>query len=316
MVSQQAAGLARRVKSGLRVTAEVATNARGQRASILRNRLFPFLPRVTPSVGVERDGLWFFVATADQQVGRDIYAHGPSDQRVMAKAVEYLGTSSTPNPLLDRTFLDIGANIGTSTITALKRFGAKNAICAEPEPGNRRLLRCNLVMNDLDDRVTVLPYALSDQEGTATLELSDTNWGDHRVRMGSAEEGVFHEQQRQTIEVRVVRFDALLAEVEVDLSTVGIVWIDTQGHEGHVLSGASRLLSSDVPVVTEYWPYGLERANGLELFHEQVARNYREVIDLRASLRTDRRVSYSADSMDKVGSAYAGVAHTDLLLVT
>jgi len=311
----QIAGSLRRFKTGLRLTADVVTNARGQRARMLRNRTFPMLSRVTPSLAVERDGMWFYVSTADQQVGRDIYVHGASDQRVMAKAVELIGEALGTNPLLDRMFLDIGANIGTSTITALKRFGATDAIAAEPEPGNRKLFRCNLVMNELEDRVTILPYALSDHDGTATLELSNSNWGDHRVRVDAVAQGHFDEQDRRTIDVRVVRFDDLAAEIDLDLSRVGLVWIDTQGHEGHVLSGASLLLESHIPIVMEYWPYGLGRAGGMADLRRLIETKFREIVDLRASLHRNRRMSYSADRIGDLESIYTGVAHTDLLLL-
>lgn len=44
---------------------------------------------------------------------------------------------------------------------------------------------------------------------------------------------------------------------------------------GYALSGCD--------VLTEYWPYGLNRAGGLDRFHTAVAEGYGTVIDLRSN---------------------------------
>ena len=41
---------------------------------------------------------------------------------------------------------------------------------------------------------------------------------------------------------------------------LGLVWMDAQGHEAHILSGAEVLHAPDIPIVTEYWPQGLRHA--------------------------------------------------------
>ena len=64
--------------------------------------------------------------------------------------------------------------------------------------------------------------------------------------------------------VRIVRKDTadhLLAGVP-DWSQT-LTWMDTQGHEGHILAGGAELLCRRAPaLVMEFWPYGLERAGG------------------------------------------------------
>ena len=42
--------------------------------------------------------------------------------------------------------------------------------------------------------------------------------------------------------------------------SIALVWIDVQGHEGHVLGGGSRLFSRPMPVVAEIWPFGLNQS--------------------------------------------------------
>ena len=61
-------------------------------------------------------------------------------------------------------------------------LGAEDALAIEPEPDNFRLLKCNVVANDLEAKVRTVQRAISDVSGPAFLELSKTNSGDHQLR--------------------------------------------------------------------------------------------------------------------------------------
>ena len=67
--------------------------------------------------------------------------------------------------LKDTEFLDVGANIGTTTVSALLHGPFASAICFEPERQNLVDLRLNLLLNGLEDRATAIGVALSDQSG-------------------------------------------------------------------------------------------------------------------------------------------------------
>ncbi len=89
--------------------------------------------------------------------------------------------------------------------------------------------------------------------------------------------------------------------------------MDVQGHEAHVLRGASELLRSDVPIVIEYWPYGLRRAGGLETLHSLIAEHYAYVIDLRSRDEQPPRL-LPADHLPRLESEYGwgdGGDHVD-----
>ena len=47
--------------------------------------------------------------------------------------------------------------------------------------------------------------------------------------------------------------------------------MDTQGFEGHVLAGARKLIANNVPIVTEFCPYLLNRTNGLNRFYNELS---------------------------------------------
>lgn len=214
-----------------------------------------------------------------------------------------------------RGFLDIGGNIGSATCLALSRYGAAEAWIFEPSPANVVLLRQNMLVNGLENRVHVHPIALSDHDGTTTFELSDKNWGDNRVRVeranGDRSLGVLGEAQRRTVEVPARRLDSLVDDGSIDLDSIGLAWIDVQGHEAHVFAGAVNLLDSDVPIICEYWPYGLERAGGLQRFHTLVAGSRSRFIDLATPDATVLPIAKLAALQSK----YTGVTYTDLLLL-
>jgi hypothetical protein len=50
-----------------------------------------------------------------------------------------------------------------------------------------------------------------------------------------------------------------------------------------VLQGATALLAARVPIVSEFWPYGMRRAGGYALFRDQLE-GYRGFVDLQHAL--------------------------------
>ncbi|MBV8960545.1 MAG: FkbM family methyltransferase [Actinobacteria bacterium] len=288
--------------------ASVAFNWRGRRRETVRRYAFELLRRATPLVGVERDGLMYVTRTDDRVLGQALYQFGHFEEDVMAHTLDLLGSVvGRPRPLADRVFVDVGANIGTTVVPALLHFGARQGIAIEPDPTNLATLRSNLALNELTDAVRVLPVAISDAQGTVVLERSSVNSGDHRVRVDSAPPA---EARSKSIEVEALTLDAALGRCEIVPADVGLIWIDTQGFEGHVLAGAKDTLDAGVPVAMEFWPAGL-RANGT--FDTVVALledRFSTIIDVRKGAKplTD------ADSLHEL-AVDLGPIHTDLLLV-
>jgi FkbM family methyltransferase len=299
----------------LRQAAKLILNYRGQRPEIIRRWVFDLMRRFSPSIAVERNGIRYYVNTADKEVGRTVFALGRFEDDMMMRAIDILESKCGRSRILEgSTFIDVGANIGTSTITAMKVLGAERAVAIEPAPDNFALLQCNLIINQLASRVHAVPVALSDRAGKAMLELSETNSGDHRIQQVGA--SVPSTRQRSMVDVPTVRFDDLVADLRIDLGGVGLVWMDAQGHEGHILAGADSLLQSRVPVVLEYWPCQLKAASGLSTLHEVVAKNYDLVVDLRASILGTRPAEYAAKSIAELEDVYRDSGElTDILLI-
>lgn len=285
-------------------------NYHGQREAIVRQYAYGLSRKMTPLVAVENDGMTYLLPTDDVFLGQETFIRGQFEIHKMQQAVELVEAVS-PQRVRGRDILDIGANIGTTAIPAIKRYGFGHAWCIEPSPSNLRLLRCNIVLNDLDDRVTVIPIALSDQVGTVSMGLSPYGGSDHRV-MADFSEDAFGEGGWKTISVDTRPLDDVIDQYGIALDRMGLAWLDVQGHEGHTLAGAKRLLASRVPLLTEYWPYGLRANESLDLFHELVAASYTTVMDIGGS----QPIEYKASDVASIAARYPGIRFTDLLLIS
>jgi FkbM family methyltransferase len=284
---------------------------------VSRELYFRAARRFTPELLAEDAGLRFHVRTADRAMGMRTYAAGPPERRTLRAAVEAMRAQADPSWPDGGTLLEVGANIGTTTVVALAEEGFGAAICFEPLPENHDLLLRNLAENGLGERARVFRRVLSDRSGDVEFEVSPTNSGDGRVRVGSANGGgsdAFGESGRATVTVPAVPLDELVGAGEVDLGGVALAWLDVQGHEGHVLRGARTLVGSDVPVVVELWPYGLRRAGGVDALAELVRANYSGIVDLSEPSGPPR----SAGEIDDLIAVYGREPDlsTDLLLLT
>lgn len=291
-----------------------ATNFRGQRSVIGRRYLFDVLRRATPSVAVDSYGLRLYLSTSDRGVSRETFSSGAYEHQMMSRVMlELKRSGACSGSLLGKSFLDIGANLGSASCLALSHHGASEGWAFEPASENLRLLHQNLLANGLAHRVHVEPVALSDNDGVVEFELSTDSWSDHRVRVAQTAKApaLLNEGERPTIQVGARRFDAFVEDGSIDIGSVGLAWIDVQGHEGHVLAGATKLLASEVPIVCEYWPYGLERAGGLDRFHALVKGSRRRYVDLSL----DGAPISSTDQLSDLRDQHAGLSFTDLLLL-
>jgi len=200
--------------------------------------------------------------------------------------------------------VDVGANLGMICIAMLKLGHFREAIAIEPDPRNFALLKRNIEQNGLEGRIRALPFAVSDDSADVEFELSETNFGDHRVRArrapGAAQLG---EERRAVVSVPARPLDELLRQAGADLGSIGLVWIDIQGHEGQLFRGARDTLSHGAPLLTEFWPYGIRRS-GLDrdTYAEIVRSRFAGFVIVDAA--TGRTEARDADAIAALFDAY------------
>jgi FkbM family methyltransferase len=259
----------------------------------------------TPLLAVESVHGAFVVSTADAKVGRTVFVKGQYATGQLSFVLDLLEREGWP-AVRDGRLLDVGANIGTVTVTALRRERMAGAIAVEPHPDNVRLLRMNVIYNDLDKQVTVLPVALSDRDDIGRLKIvSRRNSGSYRV-VQAAPDG-------KTIEVPLRTLDGFEADGVAPFGDVSLLWMDVQGHEPHVLAGAQRLLARSTPVVTEFYPAVLRRNGTLEPMLELIRRHFTRFVELR-SLAVEGQALVDIAALEGIVDPL-GDRFTDLLLV-
>ncbi|MEM9063462.1 MAG: FkbM family methyltransferase [Pseudomonadota bacterium] len=140
-------------------------------------------------------------------------------------------------------FIDVGANIGTHVVYAAKRPEIERILAIEPEPRNFDFICRNASINGIEDRVTPLRVAVSDQPGKLHLEVNSAKQGQHIIREVARD---------NTIEVTAKTLDEILVEHAIDPQDIAMLWIDVEWHEHAVFRGMPSVLAAKVPVFFEY----------------------------------------------------------------
>jgi len=140
---------------------------------------------------------------------------------------------------------DIGANIGLYSRFLAQYFKASRVYAFEPVESNRTLLAENLKIGGCSARVTIVPFAVGNEDGTSDFQVDDltSNSGTlDAVTQGSPSQS--HAQYglpAATIPVTVVRLDTIVhAE---GFAKPDLIKLDVEGAEAMALEGARAMLS-------------------------------------------------------------------------
>lgn len=202
------------------------------------------------------NGLLSF-SNKDWLIGKQLFIHRHYEVDFIKKVLDFL----EENDLLHgETVCDVGANIGMISIYLLKSEVFFEAIAFEPFPRSFEFLIKNVEQNGLRDRIQCFQCALSSDDGICQLELADENSGDNRVRSLSPP-GEMREEARKVISVESCKFDSFMKSRAINPDSLGLIWLDIQGHEGHFFLGAEKFFNErKIPVVSEFWSYGIRRS--------------------------------------------------------
>lgn len=148
-------------------------------------------------------------------------------------------------------FLDLGANIGTTGIYFTKKLAPNLKLLAfEPDPENFKMHRVNLILNDMEDKATLINCGLGDKFDEMTMYKSLENPGGNGMFLG-----LLLNEDLPTETVKIIPLDSYLAENKISAQDVKYIWIDTEGFEPQVLLGAKNLLKENpAPIFMEFNP--------------------------------------------------------------
>lgn len=142
--------------------------------------------------------------------------------------------------------LDIGANNGVFSLIAA--INPKMRVYAfEPTPSTYEILKRNMFLNNLDDRVRTFQLALADKKGTAILKYPKGGGADGLACIGNP----LRFREWVEFEVPVSTVDDFVREQGID--RVDLIKIDTEGCDLLVLKGAQELIRKFHPgILCEY----------------------------------------------------------------
>jgi FkbM family methyltransferase len=249
----------------------------------------------------------FVVAGSDKSISKHIFVNQePYDFDKVHKVVAILG-KERPRRLL----IDVGANIGSVCIPAVRRGVFDCAIAIEPEPRNYSLLVANISLNGVIRKIATYNVALGQKDDEqVAFELAEDNFGDHRVRAGDL---AGPEQSRDVITVRSETFDKIVGHLPPRDT---LICMDTQGFEGHVLAGATKSLRSQPPICLEFWPYGMRRSRSFPILKSTLIRaGYDIFYNLRDSPSGIALTEQALDQLYKQLGDGAYTEYTDLLVL-
>ena len=262
-----------------------------------------------------RNGLMTF-SNKDRCIGRRLYARRHWSWQMLQSCQQLLIEEGRILPTGNDVLINVGANIGCILVPLVRDRLFHRGIGFEPSPENSRYLRKNVEQNGLAHRVQTFELGLSDKSRIANFEMSPRNTGDNRVRSGQpakASKSAYNEADREVIQIQLTRLDDVIQDHQLDLGRHSLLWVDIQGHEGYFLDGARDTISHGLPVVTELWPYGINRSGmSAEEFCQLIS-------DLFSTFYVRRRSKWHQKRTDEFQQTYRrfdnGTSATDIVLI-
>lgn len=177
------------------------------------------------------------VVPVDDLIGWQVFATGSFEATQLDGIEALFDDRAFAARAHEGTFVDVGANIGLYSLAFAKRFA--RCIAVEANPQTFKVLVANLALRDLDN-VTAVCVGASDEARETILHVP-TNGNLGWARLGTT----YHASKAVPVSLR--KLDDVVDESGA--SRIAMLKIDVEGHEPHVLRGATRTLTRDGPTV-------------------------------------------------------------------
>ena len=188
-----------------------------------------------------------FLLHSQDIVSKKIFIDYEFDYKIIKKALSLLGKKHKRE-----TLINIGANIGSICIKSVKEKYFNSAIVFEPEEMNFKLLMSNVLINNLENKITVHKLALSNTKTILKLSLNkQSNLGDNRI--------INKLNNQKKLKIQKVKSDKLDNFISSQNKKNTLIFMDVQGHEPYVFVGAKKTLKKKIPIVFEFSPLLLDK---------------------------------------------------------
>jgi FkbM family methyltransferase len=150
-----------------------------------------------------------------------------------------------PFSLQPKSLVDLGANIGITSIWFSQHYPIEKIIAIEPNPNNAEILRRNFLNNKINARV--IEAAIGSTDGSIVFHLS-----------GDSNQGTILETDEQNnrsgeMEVKMISMATVLADLDTS-EEIDLVKMDIEGGEEELLSANLSWLSRTKAIIAELHP--------------------------------------------------------------
>ena len=183
--------------------------------------------KIMPYISVGVDDLSFLFYHKDILIPNEMLGYGRTFSR---EEIEFFYEISPKKET--GYFLEIGANVGTSSIYFKKKLiGSLQHICFEPLKENVKCLKANCILNECED-IKIENLGLSNREQEQNMYIFDGAYGSSMVS----------EKENATAKCKFVTLDKYVEEYSINKDEIAYIWVDVQGHEVEVVEGALQTL--------------------------------------------------------------------------
>lgn len=186
----------------------------------------------------------------------------------------------------DDFLIDIGANIGLTTCQNGNAFKVVHMF--EPNPLCRKILEVNTSIAQLETRATIHSYGLGEKSHYMNLMVPRHNWGGGYIDSKENSYGIetlvkkdgfleFSEKNYLKLNVEIREscevFRILFAQLKDCNNKKGVIKIDVEGYEPHIIKAIATTLPKDLEVfiIFESFNPNLDLSNILNLFNERAS---------------------------------------------
>lgn len=189
---------------------------------------------------------FFIIFGEDKYISRETYINGPHDYHLFKKS----------KTLLDKKIkylIDVGANIGTFCIPPIKDRLIEKCIAIEPIEKINDILKVNIILNGLNDKIKTYNYVISDKKNeNLSFTLNKNNYGDNKFKISKNGKKKF----------TIVKLDFFINHFNLNQL---LIKIDVQGFENKVLLSASKFINKSVPLIIEFDHNFLRKKNSYKI---------------------------------------------------
>ena len=138
------------------------------------------------------------------------------------------------------TCVDIGANLGATSVSILRRIGPQGFLVSiEPDPQNYWRVGENIILNGGKDNFIVLPFAVGDENKEVTLTVFPNENGWQTIGKPS---DYANREERYHVKVLLKTYLEIEKIVSIDKKVISLVKIDVEGAELKILSSMKKKL--------------------------------------------------------------------------